>query len=92
MEYSIEIDAGMACLEEVLQTIERDQIDVAFPLEVRCVKGDETQARYELRRDRPYHDIDSSERRLRLRTVFQRDRAHIRKLRRATTWGQSAFT
>lgn len=40
MEYSIEIDAGMACLEEVLQTIERDQIDVAFTLEVRCVKGD----------------------------------------------------
>lgn len=42
MEYSIDLDAGIACLDEVLKTIERDRIDVAFPLEVRSVKSDDT--------------------------------------------------
>ena len=41
MEYSVPRDAGAACLREILQTIESQSIDIAFPLEYRYVKGDD---------------------------------------------------
>ena len=41
MEYSVPIDAGPACLREVLRTIEEKAVDVVFPLEYRYVRGDD---------------------------------------------------
>lgn len=42
MEYSVELSRGAACVREVLAAVEKQEIDVAFPLEVRAVKGDDT--------------------------------------------------
>jgi len=42
MEYSVPLDAGAACLREVLNTIRDKQIDVVFPLEYRYVRRDDT--------------------------------------------------
>lgn len=42
MEYSVPIDAGGECLQEVLRTIEQKRIDVVFPLEYRYVAPDDT--------------------------------------------------
>jgi FAD-linked oxidoreductase len=42
MEYSVPLDAGAACLREVLATIRDKQIDVVFPLEYRYVRRDDT--------------------------------------------------
>jgi FAD-linked oxidoreductase len=42
MEYSVPLDAGAACLREVLRTISEREIDVVFPLEYRYVKRDDT--------------------------------------------------
>jgi len=41
MEYSVPIEAGAECLQEILRTIYDQQIDVAFPLEYRYVSGDD---------------------------------------------------
>ncbi len=41
MEYSVPIEAGAQCLREILATIERQAIDVVFPLEFRYIKGDD---------------------------------------------------
>lgn len=41
MEYSVPIEAGAACLREILRTIEERAIDVVFPLEYRYIKGDD---------------------------------------------------
>lgn len=41
MEYSVPREVGAACLREILQTIEKKEIDVVFPLEYRYVKGDD---------------------------------------------------
>ena len=42
MEYSVPLDAGAECLQEVLRTIEQKRIDVVFPLEYRYVAPDDT--------------------------------------------------
>tara|TARA_R110002072_G_scaffold13418_2_gene56113 strand:- start:5145 stop:6512 length:1368 start_codon:yes stop_codon:yes gene_type:complete len=42
MEYSVPIEAGAECLQEVLRTIEQKRIDVVFPLEYRYVAPDDT--------------------------------------------------
>ncbi len=42
MEYSVPLDAGAACLREILAVIEKDKIDAVIPLEYRIVKGDDT--------------------------------------------------
>ncbi|MDP6375309.1 MAG: D-arabinono-1,4-lactone oxidase [Pseudomonadales bacterium] len=42
MEYSVPIDAGAACLREILHTIIEREIDVVFPLEYRYVRRDNT--------------------------------------------------
>ncbi len=42
MEYAVELAAGPDCVREVLRTIEKEQIDVGFPLEVRTVAGDDS--------------------------------------------------
>lgn len=42
MEYSVPLDAGAACLREVLNTIRDKEIDVVFPLEYRYVRRDDT--------------------------------------------------
>lgn len=42
MEYAVELDAGPECVRDVLRTIEDEQIDVGFPLEVRTVAGDDS--------------------------------------------------
>ncbi len=42
MEYSVPLASGPDCLREILATIERESIDVAFPLEYRIVDGDDT--------------------------------------------------
>ncbi len=42
MEYSVPLDAGAACLREVLRTIEERKVDVVFPLEYRYVRRDDT--------------------------------------------------
>jgi FAD-linked oxidoreductase len=42
MEYSVPVDAGAACLREVLNTIRDKEIDVVFPLEYRYVRRDDT--------------------------------------------------
>jgi len=41
MEYSVPVEAGAACLREILATIAEREIDVVFPLEYRYVKGDD---------------------------------------------------
>lgn len=41
MEYSVPIEAGAACLREILKKISDDNIDVVFPLEYRYVHGDD---------------------------------------------------
>jgi FAD-linked oxidoreductase len=41
MEYTVPAEHGPACLAEILDTIERDDIDVIFPLEYRYVKADD---------------------------------------------------
>ncbi len=42
MEYSVPIDAGAACLREILKTIIDKEVDVIFPLEYRYVRRDDT--------------------------------------------------
>ena len=42
MEYTIPADQGVACLREVLATIEKKAPHVAFPLEYRYIKGDDS--------------------------------------------------
>ena len=41
MEYSVPIEAGPACLREVLATISEREIDVVFPIEYRHVAADD---------------------------------------------------
>ena len=41
MEYQIPLEAGPDCLREILSTIEKEGVDIAFPLEYRYVKGDD---------------------------------------------------
>jgi FAD-linked oxidoreductase len=41
MEYSVPADRGLECLEEVLTTIQQQNIDVVFPIEYRFVKADD---------------------------------------------------
>ncbi len=71
MEYSVPLDAGAACVREILRTIEQKNIDVVFPLEYRYVAGDDLwlsmfsggpRASISVHRDarfdyRPYFDI-----------------------------------
>lgn len=42
MEYTVPAEQGVACLREVLATIEKKAPQIAFPLEYRYVKGDDT--------------------------------------------------
>jgi FAD/FMN-containing dehydrogenase len=42
MEYSVPLEAGAACLREILQAISDNEVDVVFPLEYRYVKRDDT--------------------------------------------------
>ncbi len=71
MEYSVPLDAGAACVSEILRTIEEKNIDVVFPLEYRYAAGDDLwlsmfsggpRAAISVHRDarfdyRPYFDI-----------------------------------
>lgn len=41
MEYSVPADRGLECLQEVMDTIERHNVEVVFPLEFRYVKQDD---------------------------------------------------
>ncbi|WP_172449336.1 D-arabinono-1,4-lactone oxidase [Bowmanella denitrificans] len=41
MEYSIPVEAGPACLREVLATIQKRRLPACFPIEYRHVKGDD---------------------------------------------------
>jgi len=41
MEYSVPLEAGAACLREILKKIDDDAIDVVFPLEYRYIAGDD---------------------------------------------------
>jgi len=41
MEYELPREAGADCLREILRTIRDQEIDIAFPLEYRYVKGDD---------------------------------------------------
>lgn len=41
MEYTVPAQHGPACLAEILATIERDDIDVIFPIEYRYVQADD---------------------------------------------------
>ncbi|HET6473391.1 MAG TPA: D-arabinono-1,4-lactone oxidase [Pseudomonadales bacterium] len=41
MEYSVPLEAGAACVREILRTVDEQNIDVAFPLEYRYVAGDD---------------------------------------------------
>jgi FAD-linked oxidoreductase len=41
MEYSVPLEAGIACLREILKTIDDQRIDVVFPIEYRYVAGDD---------------------------------------------------
>jgi FAD-linked oxidoreductase len=41
MEYSVPLDAGAACLRDILQTIDEQKIDVVYPIEYRYVAGDD---------------------------------------------------
>ncbi len=42
MEYSVPLEAGADCLQEILRTILEKEIDVVFPLEYRYVSHDDT--------------------------------------------------
>lgn len=42
MEYSVPVDAGPACLREILATVSREGVDVTIPLEYRIIGGDDT--------------------------------------------------
>lgn len=42
MEYSVPLEAGAACLREILRTIIDNEVDVVFPLEYRYVRRDDT--------------------------------------------------
>jgi len=42
MEYSVPLEAGAECLEEILRTIIEKEVDVVFPLEYRYVSRDDT--------------------------------------------------
>lgn len=42
MEYSVPVEAGSDCLQEILATIQDKQVDVVFPLEYRYVSRDDT--------------------------------------------------
>jgi FAD/FMN-containing dehydrogenase len=42
MEYSVPLERGAECVQEVLRTIIDEEIDVVFPLEYRYVSRDET--------------------------------------------------
>lgn len=42
MEYSVPVEAGPACLREILQTVKRNAVDVAMPLEYRIIGADDT--------------------------------------------------
>ena len=39
MEYTVPVDAGPACLREILSTVRKKNLPVCFPLEYRYVKG-----------------------------------------------------
>jgi len=41
MEYSVPAENGLECLQEVLHTIKKQNIDVVFPIEYRYVKADD---------------------------------------------------
>jgi len=41
MEYSVPADQGLACLEEILATIKKQDLAVVFPIEYRFVKSDD---------------------------------------------------
>jgi FAD-linked oxidoreductase len=41
MEYTLPAEAGPACLSEILETIEREEIPVVFPIEYRYVAADD---------------------------------------------------
>lgn len=41
MEYSVPMEQGLACLQEVLDTIKRQSINVVFPIEFRYVQADD---------------------------------------------------
>ena len=41
MEYEIPLQAGPECLREILRTIEKHNVDIAFPLEYRYVREDD---------------------------------------------------
>lgn len=42
MEYSVPLEAGAACVREILKTIIDSEVDVVFPLEYRYVSRDDT--------------------------------------------------
>lgn len=42
MEYSVPLEAGPACLREVLDTVKQHGVDVVIPLEYRIIGGDDT--------------------------------------------------
>ena len=42
MEYSVPVEAGPACLREILATVKRRDVDVTIPLEYRIIGGDDT--------------------------------------------------
>jgi FAD-linked oxidoreductase len=42
MEYSVPVDAGPACLREILQTVKREAVDVTIPLEYRLIGADDS--------------------------------------------------
>ena len=41
MEYAVPLDQGIACFQAIKSMIERDQIQVFFPIEFRVAKADE---------------------------------------------------
>jgi FAD/FMN-containing dehydrogenase len=41
MEYTVPAEKGPACLAEILATIQRENLDVIFPIEYRYVKADD---------------------------------------------------
>ena len=41
MEYTVEADAGVECLREIMQTIREQEIPVVYPVELRYVKRDD---------------------------------------------------
>lgn len=42
MEYSVPVESGLACVNEVLQTIKSESLDVVFPLEYRVIEEDDS--------------------------------------------------